>query len=112
MTQLRTAAAMIAVALLPLVAQGQERIVALRAARVIDATGRPPIADGVVVVRGNHIEAVGPRSSVAIPAGAEWIKMTHGDLSPTTAQIPPALLKAGVDEAHEYGLKVTVHAVG
>ena len=209
----------------------QERTMALRAAWVIDATGRRPIADGVVIVRGNRIEAVGPRASVTIPggaetidlpgqtlmpglidthshlgnrsmypspfggpgqrnapaseqmikmvrharvqllcgittlrqcgepgltdlvlkraiavgvhpgpriigggehigpevdtaeairkkvgeyfrAGAEWIKMTHGDLTPTTAQIPPALLKAGVDEAHKYGLKVTVHAVG
>jgi imidazolonepropionase-like amidohydrolase len=33
-------------------------------------------------------------------------------LTPTTAQIAPALMKAGVDEAHRYGLKVTVHAVG
>ena len=212
-------------------ATAQERAIALKAAWVIDATGRPPIADGVVIVRGNRIEAVGPRASVTIPAGAdvidlpgqtllpglidthshlgnrsmypspfggpgqraappseqmvkmvrharvqllcgittlrqcgepglsdlvlkraiavgihpgpriigggehigpevesadairkkigeyfragaEWIKMTHGDLTPTTAQIPPALLKVGVDEAHKYGLKVTVHAVG
>lgn len=209
----------------------QERVLALRAAWIIDATGRPPIADGVVVVRGNRIDEVGTRASVKIPAGAEvidlpgqtlmpglidthshlsnrsmypspfgglgqrrapaaeqmvkmvrhariqllcgittlrqcgeqgmsdlvlkqaidlgvqagpriisagehigpdvesadairkkigeyfragaeWIKMTHGDLTPTTAQLSPALLKAGVDEAHRYGLKVTVHGVG
>jgi imidazolonepropionase-like amidohydrolase len=211
--------------------EGQERVVALRAAWVIDATGSAPVADGVVLVRGNRIDAVGTRAAVTIPAGAEvvdlpgqtllpglidthshlsnwsmypspfgglgqrrapateqmvkmvrdarvqllcgittlrqcgepglsdlvlkqaievgvhpgpriisagehigpeldsadairkkvgeyfragaeWIKMTHGDLTPTTAQISPALMKAGVDEAHRYGLKVTVHAVG
>jgi imidazolonepropionase-like amidohydrolase len=209
----------------------QERPIALRASWVIDATGRPPIIDGIVIVRGNRIEAVGPRGSIKMPenaevidlpgqtllpglidshshlgnrsmypspfgglgqrgapaseqmvkmvrharvqllcgittlrqcgepglsdmvlkraiesglqpgpriigggehigpevdsadairkkvdeyfrAGAEWIKMTHGDLTPTTAQISPVLLKAGVDEAHRLGLKVTVHAVG
>jgi len=227
----RAAAGLVWAVVLSLSATAQERVTALRAAWVIDATGRPPIADAVVLVRGNRIDAVGPRASIAIPAGAEtidlpgqtllpglidthshlgnrsmypspfggpgqrgapaaeqmvkmvrharvqllcgittlrqcgepglsdlvlkraieaglhagpriigggehigpevesaeavrkkigeyfragaeWIKMTHGDLTPTTAQIPPALLKAGVDEAHKYGLKVTVHAVG
>jgi imidazolonepropionase-like amidohydrolase len=211
--------------------QAQERVIALRAAWVIDATGRAPIADGIVLVKGNRIDAVGTRATVTVPAGAqvidlpgqtllpglidthshlsnwsmypslfgglgqrrapateqmikmvrdarvqllcgittlrqcgepgmtdvtlkqaieggvhpgpriisagehigpeldtadairkkvgdyfragaEWIKMTHGDLTPTAAQISPALMKAGVDEAHHYGLKVTVHAVG
>ena len=230
-----TSAAVVASTLLALIcgvrAGAQERAVALRAAWVIDATGRAPVADGVVLVRGNRIDAVGTRASVTIPAGAEvvdlpgqtllpglidthshlsnwsmypspfgglgqrrapaseqmvkmvrdarvqllcgittlrqcgepglsdlvlkqaievgvhpgpriisagehigpeldsadairkkvgeyfragaeWIKMTHGDLTPTTAQISPALMKAGVDEAHRNGLKVTVHAVG
>lgn len=209
----------------------QERVIALRAAWLIDATGRPPVADGMVIVRGNRIDDVGTRGSVTIPAGAEvidlpgqtlmpglidthshltnrsmypspfgglgqrrapateqmvkmvrharvqllcgittvrqcgetglsdlvlkqaievgvqpgpriisggehigpdvdtpdamrqkigeyfragaeWIKLTHGDLTPTSAQIPPALLTVAVEEAHRYGLKVTAHAVG
>jgi hypothetical protein len=48
-------------------ALAQERVVALRAAWVIDATGRPPIADGIVIVRGRRIDEVGPRASIKIP---------------------------------------------
>ena len=51
----------------------QEKVIALRATWLIDATGRPPIADGVVLVKGNRIEAVGARGSVTIPAGAEVV---------------------------------------
>jgi imidazolonepropionase-like amidohydrolase len=72
-----------------------------------------------IIGGGEHIgpdvesaEAIRKKIGEYFRAGAEWIKMTHGDLTPTTAQIPPALLKAGVDEAHKFGLKVTVHAVG
>ncbi len=209
----------------------QEQVIALRPEWLIDATGRPPLRDAVVIVRGNRIDAVGTRGSVQVPpgaqvidlpnqtllpglidthshlvnrsmypspfggagqrrapaneqmvkmvrharvqllcgittlrqvgepgmadlvlkqaidigmhpgpriigggehigpeldsaeavrkkvreyvyGGAEWIKMTHVDLTPTTAQIPPELLKAGIDEAHRLGVKVTVHAVG
>jgi imidazolonepropionase-like amidohydrolase len=209
----------------------QEPVIAIRAARMIDATGRPAVSDAVVLIRGDRVETVGTRSSLPIPegariidlpgqtllpglidthshlvnrsmwpspfggegqrrappaeqmvkmvrharvqllsgittlrqcgepgladlvlkdaigigmhigpriigggehigpevdtadairrkvleyfrAGAEWIKMTHVDLTPTTAQIRPELLKAGIDEAHRVGLKVTVHAVG
>jgi imidazolonepropionase-like amidohydrolase len=210
---------------------GQERVIVLRPEWLIDATGRPPLRNAVVIVRGNRIDAVATRDSVRVPVeaemvdlpgqtllpglidthshlvnrsmypspfggsgqrrapsneqmvkmvrharvqllcgittlrqcgepamadlvlkqaidigmhpgpriigggehigpevdsadairkrvreyvygGAEWIKMTHNDLTPTTAQIPPELLKAGIDEAHRMGVKVTVHAVG
>jgi imidazolonepropionase-like amidohydrolase len=213
------------------VVAAQERVIALRADWLVDATGRPPVRDALVIVRGNRIDTVGTRASVQVPsgaqvidlpgqtlmpglidthshlvnrsmypspfggpgqrrapgneqmvkmvrharvqllcgittlrqcgetgladlvlkqaidvgmhvgpriisggehigpevesaevvrrkvreyfqAGAEWIKMTHVDLTPTTAQLPPELLKAGIEEAHRLGLKVTVHAVG
>ena len=42
----------------------------LRGVTVIDGTGAPPLRDAVVVVEGNRITAVGPRSQVRIPAGA------------------------------------------
>jgi imidazolonepropionase-like amidohydrolase len=212
-------------------AGAQEPVIAIRADRMIDATGGPAVSDAVVLVRGERIEAVGTRGSVEVPpgaqvidlpgqtllpglidthshlvnrsmypspfggaaqrrapmseqvvkmvrharvqllcgittlrqcgepgltdlvlkdaiaigmhvgpriisagehigpeldrpdairekvqeyfrAGAEWIKMTHVDLTPATAQIRPELLKAGIDEAHRVGLQVTVHAVG
>lgn len=44
--------------------------IAFVGATVVDATGAPPIADGVVVVTGERISAVGPRDKVAIPARA------------------------------------------
>ncbi|MGE0449962.1 MAG: amidohydrolase family protein [Vicinamibacterales bacterium] len=51
-------------------ASGQERILVLQGGTLIDGTGRPPIADAVVVVAGGRIRAVGRRGEVAIPDGA------------------------------------------
>jgi imidazolonepropionase-like amidohydrolase len=47
--------------------------VAVRGETVHTMAG-PPIADGVVVVRGGKIERVGPASSVAIPAGLRVLR--------------------------------------
>lgn len=60
----------------------QEKVVALRAALLIDATGEAPIADAVVLVRENRIEAVGTRTSVSIPAGAEVVDLPGQTLLP------------------------------
>ncbi|MBI4279555.1 MAG: amidohydrolase family protein [Armatimonadetes bacterium] len=40
---------------------------------VIDGTGRPPIADGAVLIENGRITQVGKRSQVEMPAGAEVI---------------------------------------
>ena len=40
---------------------------------LIDATGRPPIEDAVIVVEGERIKSVGKRGEVAIPRGARVI---------------------------------------
>jgi len=53
--------------------------VAIRAARVIDGTGAPPIANGIVVVTNDRIVAVGPAGSVRVPAGARQIDL--GDMT-------------------------------
>lgn len=54
----------------------QEKVI--KAGQIIDGTGRAPIENGVVVVRGDTIEAVGPASRVTIPLGAkspgDWIE--------------------------------------
>jgi imidazolonepropionase-like amidohydrolase len=42
-------------------------------ATIIDGNGGPPVTDGVVVVTNGRIASVGPRSSVAVPAGAQTI---------------------------------------
>jgi imidazolonepropionase-like amidohydrolase len=46
---------------------------AIRAGRIVDGTGRPPIERGVVLVRGARIAAVGRQSDVAVPRDAEVI---------------------------------------
>ncbi len=50
-------------------------IVAVKAARLIDATGAPPIETGVVV-RVRRIENRGPAASTAIPMGARSFSLT------------------------------------
>src|SRR2546425_11835505 len=42
-------------------------------AQVWDGTGRPPVQDAVMVIRGDLIEAVGPRKSVTVPKDAVTI---------------------------------------
>jgi imidazolonepropionase-like amidohydrolase len=54
----------------------------LRAARLIDGTGAPAVRNGVVVVRGERIVAVGAEGRVAIPAGARTIDLGDATLLP------------------------------
>jgi imidazolonepropionase-like amidohydrolase len=46
---------------------------AIRGATVWDGTGRPAIADAVLVVDGGRVVAAGPRDQIAIPAGARVV---------------------------------------
>ena len=48
-------------------------VVAIVGATLIDGRGGAPVLDAVVVIRGEKIVAVGKRSAVTIPAGAEVI---------------------------------------
>ncbi len=57
---------------------------AIVGATVIDGNGGPPLRDATVVVVGERIEAVGPRASVQVPAGASIIDGTGGT-SPSTS---------------------------
>ncbi len=64
-------------------AHGQsEQVVAVKAARLIDGTGRPPIQDAVIVVRGERIETVGTSAQVRIPSGATVIDRGDETLLP------------------------------
>src|SRR5690242_2155048 len=56
--------------------------VVLKAARLIDGTGAPAIQNGVVVVTDDHIVAVGPASSVSVPAGARTVDLGNATLLP------------------------------
>ena len=55
-------------------AQPQGTTTALVGGTVIDGNGGAPIADGVVVITGSRITAVGPRASVRIPADANQVE--------------------------------------
>jgi imidazolonepropionase-like amidohydrolase len=50
--------------------------IALVGATVIDGSGGAPMGDVTIVVRGAHIEAIGPRDEVDVPRGAEEIDVS------------------------------------
>ena len=56
--------------------------IVLRAARVVDGSGSAAIANGVVVVTGNRITAVGRSGAVTVPAGARTIDLGDATLMP------------------------------
>ena len=55
---------------------------ALVGARLIDATGAPPVADSVVVVRDGRIADAGPRATTPVPAGAEVVDVAGKTIIP------------------------------
>lgn len=67
------AATIVAIPTTALAQPNTDRVTAIVGATIIDGTGRAPFADGVIVVSGNRISAVGPRGSVTIPRGARII---------------------------------------
>lgn len=62
-------------------AQPQSTI-ALVGATVIDGTGAPAMSDATIVIRGNRIAAVGPRTRVQVPNGARVIDATGKFVTP------------------------------
>lgn len=59
-----------------------DTLLAFVGATVIDGTGSAPIADGVVVVSGSRIAAVGGRASTPIPRGARVIDVAGKWITP------------------------------
>jgi imidazolonepropionase-like amidohydrolase len=57
----------------PLLAQRSAQTTAIVGATVIDGNGGAPLQNATVVVSGSRITAVGPKASVAVPAGATVI---------------------------------------
>ena len=54
--------------------QESSPVVAITGATLIDGSGRAPVSDSVVVLKGDSILAAGKRSQVQIPAGARMIE--------------------------------------
>ncbi len=63
-------------------AEAQDQVTAIRATRVIDGVRSEPIDNGVVVVRGNEIVAVGSADEVEVPAGASVVDLPGHTLLP------------------------------
>ncbi len=59
-----------------------EGVVAFVGARLLTMEGDEVIEDGTVVVRGNRIEAVGPRAEVVVPRGAETFDVSGKTIMP------------------------------
>jgi imidazolonepropionase-like amidohydrolase len=55
---------------------------ALVGAQLIDATGGPPVADSVVVVRDGRIVSAGPRNTTPVPDGAETLDVAGKTIIP------------------------------
>jgi imidazolonepropionase-like amidohydrolase/Tol biopolymer transport system component len=56
--------------------------IAFTGARIITMKGDEVIEDGVIVINGNRIEAVGPRAATAVPADAKVIDATGKTIIP------------------------------
>jgi len=58
------------------------KLIAIVGGKIIDGTGRPPIEDGVVLIEGERIRAVGKKGEVAIPEGTEIIDASGKTILP------------------------------
>jgi Imidazolonepropionase and related amidohydrolases len=56
--------------------------VALTGGTIIDGTGRPPISNGVVVVRGDRLQCVGTAAQCPVPTGATRVEVAGRFLTP------------------------------
>ena len=57
-------------------------VTVIRASRLIDGTGAPPVENAAVVITGDTITAAGPAASIAIPPGARVIDLSGYTLLP------------------------------
>jgi imidazolonepropionase-like amidohydrolase len=59
-----------------------ERPLVIRNGTVIDGTGAEPIPDGIVIIEGERIVAVGPEADIAVPSAAQVIDAEGGTILP------------------------------
>jgi imidazolonepropionase-like amidohydrolase len=61
--------------------KGPERV-ALVGATILDGSGRTPLRNGVILVRGTHIEAIGPQGGVSLPRGTRQVDVSGAFIIP------------------------------
>src|SRR5262245_37724638 len=66
-------ASLLAVSVSVAVIRAQSSAIAIVGATIIDGNGGAAVPDGVIVVAGNKISAVGPRASTTVPGGAQVV---------------------------------------
>jgi imidazolonepropionase-like amidohydrolase len=85
---------------------------AMVGATIVDGTGRPPVPDGVVIVRDGRIADVGSKASVPIPADVPTVDVAGKTLVPglwdmhthvTQMEWAPVYLAAGVTTVRDMG---------
>jgi len=81
-------------------AQDTTHTLVLHANRLFDGTGAPEVQDARVVIRGNHVVAVGPAARIAAPLGARVIELGDATLLP------------GFIDAHEHLIGYTLGEPG
>lgn len=74
------------------------RVLVLEPDAVFDGTSEAPHRGWVVVVRGDRIEAAGPRAAVTVPAGAERIPLPGTTLLPGLSDLHSHVLLHPYDE--------------
>jgi imidazolonepropionase-like amidohydrolase len=85
---------------------------AMAGATIVDGTGRPAIADGIVVVRDGRIADVGTRDAVSVPADVPSVPVAGKTIIPglwdmhthvTQIEWAPVYLAAGVTTVRDMG---------
>jgi imidazolonepropionase-like amidohydrolase len=85
---------------------------AMVGATIVDGTNRPPVSDGVVVVRDGRIADAGPRASVPVPDGVPTVDVSGKTLVPglwdmhthvTQIEWAPVYLASGVTTVRDMG---------
>ena len=69
-----------AILMAPGTAQAQDQatpgsVVALVGGNVVDLEGKAPIRDAVILIEGERIKSIGPRSAIAVPQGARVVSL-------------------------------------
>lgn len=60
---------------------GDDRVVVVKAKRIVTAAG-DPIDDGVIVMKDGRIDAIGPAADVEVPSGARIVEVDDGVVYP------------------------------
>ncbi|MEZ5288358.1 MAG: amidohydrolase family protein [Vicinamibacterales bacterium] len=77
-------------------------VTVIRGATLIDGSGRDPVPDTVIVIKGDRIAAIGPRASTTVPAGATVIEAAGRYVMPGMVDTNVHLsLYGGVNERYE-----------